>query len=123
MPQPKVRARYKVVGPKVVKVMKNMSYMDKETKSLQQKSEEVEEKTWMVYFPQGHSIRVNERELRRQGFHLKPRLVDMNTGDVLDIGGDEYDLSNDIADRDIELVEDDEILGNNPASQKVAKVK
>jgi hypothetical protein len=29
----------------------------------------------------------------------------------------------DIPDRDVELIEDDELLGNNPASQKVAKVK
>ena len=122
MAQPKVRARYKVVGPKVVKRMKNFSFMDK-SGSLQQELREVEEKTWMVYFPMGHSIRVNERELRRHNFHLKPRLVDMNTGDILDLGGDEYDLEQNIEDRDIELVPDDELLGNNPASQKDAKVK
>lgn len=121
--KPKVRARYKVVGPQLVKRVKPISYMDK-SGSLQYEDKEVEEKLWMVYFPQGHSIRVNEKELRRQRFHLKPRLVDMNTGDVLDLGGDEYDLSQDIEDRDIELVEDEEILNGpkNPASQKVAKV-
>jgi hypothetical protein len=90
---------------------------------MQYKDEEVTEKMWMVYFPQGHSIRVNERNLRLHKLHLKPRLVDMNTGDILDIGGEEYNLAEDIPDRDMELVEDDELLGNNPASQKVAKVK
>lgn len=120
--KPKIRARYKVVGPKTVMVMENRSYMDKETKSLQQEVVEVEKKTWMVYFPQGHSIRVDEKELRRQNFHLKPRLVDMNTGDVLDTGGDEYDLGQQIEDYEVQLVEDDDLLGNNPAP-KVAKVK
>lgn len=122
MPQPKVRARYKVVGPKMVTRLKTVYYMD-DNKSLQSKEEEVTEKLWMVYFPQGHSIQVDETNLRLNKLHLKPRLVDMNTGDVLETGGDPYDLAEDIPDRDLELVEDDELLGNNPASQKVAKVK
>lgn len=122
MPQPKVRARYKVVGPKMVTRDKTVFFMD-ENKALQSKVEEKTEKVWMVYFPQGHSIQVDEFNLRLNKLHLKPRLVDMNTGDVLETGGDPYDLNEDIPDRDIELVEDDELLGNNPASQKVAKVK
>lgn len=122
MSQPKVRARYKVVGPKVVKRMKTIHFMD-DSGSLQSREEEAEEKMWMVYFPQGHSIRVDEANLRLNKFHLKPRLIDMETGDVLDLGGDEYNLSEEIFDRDLELVEDEELLGNDPASQKVAKVK
>lgn len=123
MAQPKVRARYKVVGPKLVKRTLNFSRM--EGGNLIQEPKEVEEKMWMVFFPQGHSIRVNEKNLRLHGFHLKPRLVDMNTGDVLDFGGDEYDLAQDIPDRDVELVEDDEILNgpDNSARQQLAKVK
>lgn len=122
MSQPKVRARYKVVGPKLVKHTVKNYYMD-EQKSLQFEEKEVSEKMWMVYFPQGHSIRVNEANLRLNGFHLKPRLVDMTTGDVLEFGGDEYDLETDIPDRELDLVEDPEILeGKNPASQKDAKV-
>jgi predicted secreted protein len=60
MAKPKVRARYKVVGPKMTTHTIKKYLMDKETKSLTFEEEEVTEKTWMVYFPQGHSIRVNE---------------------------------------------------------------
>lgn len=49
----------------------------------------------MVYFPQGHSIRVERDELVRLKYHLKPRLVDMETGDVIDRGGDPYDFMTD----------------------------
>lgn len=121
---PKIRARYKVVGPKLITRMKRIHFMD-ESGSLQSKEEEVSEKTWMVYFPQGHSIRVDEANLRLNKLHLKPRLVDMDSGDVLDIGGDEYDLDKDIPDRELELVEDTELLEGNSASQKgaIAKAK
>lgn len=117
MAQPKVRARYKVVGPKLITHEKKQYFMDK-SGSLQFDIKEVTEKTWMVYFPQGHSIRVNEANLRSNGFHLKPRLVDMNTGDILDIGGDAYDLEQDIPDRDIELVEDTDILEGTVSQKK-----
>jgi hypothetical protein len=79
--------------------------MDKETKSLQQKKEWVEKTMYMVYFPMGHSIRVDRDELVRLGYHIKPRLVDMLTGDVVDTGGDPYDLA-DTGDADIELFEE-----------------
>ena len=36
---------------------------------------------YMVYFPRGHSIRVDEAELKRSGFDRDPRLVDMKTGE------------------------------------------
>lgn len=107
MPNPnmKLRARYKVVGPKKVKVEINRSHMDKETNSLQQQKVWEEKEMYMVYFPQGHSIRVDKPELVRLGYHIKPRLVDMITGDVVDTGGDPYDLS-DTGDADVELFEE-----------------
>lgn len=99
-----LRARYKVVGPKKVSVQVNKCWMD-ETGSLQQKVETVEKPMYMVFFPQGHSIRVGREELVRLGFHKKPRIVDMTTGDILQIGGDEYDLDS-IEDVDVELSND-----------------
>lgn len=104
-PKMKLRARYKVVGPKKVKVEVNQATIDKETKSLQQEKVWVEKIMYMVYLPQGHSIRVDLPELKRLGYHIKPRLVDMNTGDVVDLGGDEYDLTN-TGDADVELYEE-----------------
>jgi hypothetical protein len=39
---------------------------------------------WMVYFPNGSSIRVwTEEEMLRQGFLSEPDLVNMETGDVV----------------------------------------
>lgn len=39
---------------------------------------------YMVYFPQGHSLRVKSlEELRRLGFHRQPGLVDMESGEVI----------------------------------------
>lgn len=38
---------------------------------------------WMVYFPNGSSIRVwSEEEMARQGFDLPPDLVDMDNGEL-----------------------------------------
>jgi len=69
--------------------------MDDDTKSLQQETVTEKRDCYMVYFPQGHSIRVTSfEELKRMGYHLKPRMVDMETGDVIDIGGDPYDFAN-----------------------------
>jgi hypothetical protein len=124
--QPKLRARYQVVGPKEVRRRVNKAFMDKETKSLQQKEEVVVEKRWMVYFPQGHSISLDLNGLKEHGFDKKPRLVDMNTGDVVDVGGDPYDFSQEIVRQDVHIVDDsqdfslDELVEENSA-QKVAK--
>lgn len=101
----KLRARYKTVGPKKVQVQVNKASIDPTTKSLQQKKVVEEKEMYMVYFPQGHSIRVDKAELVRLGYHIKPRLVDMNTGDVVDLGGDPYDLE-DTGDVDVELFEE-----------------
>lgn len=125
MAAPKIRARYKVVGPKLVKREVTKARMNPKLKALETKKEIVEEKMWMVFFPQGHSIRVNEQELKAQGLHLKPRLVDMNTGDVLDAGGDPYDLSQDIEDFDVTLADDDDddidVRTTRPSRSKTAE--
>lgn len=118
---PKIRARYKVVGPKQVTRTVTKAVIDKETKSMNTKQVEVTEPMWMVFFPQGHSVRMNEKELRFHNLHIKPRLVDMETGDILETGGDPYDLGVDIPDRDIELSEDLELPSNvsdNSASKR-----
>jgi len=94
--QRKVKARYRTVGPKIEKVTYKLHSIDEETKSLQEQEVTEEMKTWMVYFPAGHSIRFcGERgwkELVKLGFHLRPRMIDMDTGDVVDVGGDPYDF-------------------------------
>lgn len=73
---------------------------------------------WMISFPQGHSIRVTDRrELERMGYHLKPRMVDMNTGDVVDMGGDPYDFASNY---DEVIVMDDEDLTLAKAKTKAA---
>jgi hypothetical protein len=116
MAKPKIRARYmtKALG------MKDVTYtkcsIDPATKSLQQ--EEVTEKfeCFMVYFPQGHSIRVVGRDrLVEMGYDKKPRMVDMNTGDIVDIGGDEYDFT-DEDNIDVVLLDD----GTKPAKSRTS---
>lgn len=104
---PKIRARYQVVGPqKVKRQVVKVSY-NSETKIRELKVVEVEEDMWMVYFPQGHSIRVNKAGLIEHKFNLKPRLVDLETGDIIDTGGDPFDLTQPIERFDVELGEDD----------------
>lgn len=98
MTQPRrVKAKYRTVGPKREKVSFTKAYIDKETKSLQQEQAEEERDCYYVYFPQGHSIRLTGdaglKELKRLGYHKRPRMVDMDTGDLVDIGGQEYDFS------------------------------
>lgn len=101
----KVRARYAVKGPRKEMVTFNRASMDKETKSLQQEEVTEERECFMVMFPQGHSIRVTSREqLKELGFDKKPRLVDMETGDVIDVGGDPYDFDNGAVDIDDNIV-------------------
>lgn len=96
MAQRRIKAKYRTVGPQNKMVSYTKAWIDEETKSLQQEQVEEEMQTWMVYFPAGHSIRFcgdrGLKEMKRMGYHLKPKLVDMDTGDVIDIGGDEYDF-------------------------------
>jgi hypothetical protein len=120
MAKPKIRARYmtKALG------MKNVTYtkcsIDPETKSLIQ--EEVTEpfECFMVYFPQGHSIRIVGRDkLVESGYDKKPRMVDMNTGDIVDIGGDEYDFD-DQDNIDVVLIDDSTKPSKSRTSTKEA---
>ena len=117
-PQRRVKARYRTKFMGTVKVHVNKASIDSETKSLQQASKVVEKEMYMVYFPQGHSIRVDRKELERLGFHLKPRLVDMETGDVVDVGGDPYDFGNTSEDEPEVTLEDDEDDNPLPRAKK-----
>ena len=104
----KIRARYAVKGPRKEKVTYSQASMDPETKSLQTKQVTEERDCYYVMFPQGHSIRVTSYEqLKEMGYHLKPRMIDMETGDVVDSGGDPYDFANSDVDVDV-IVEDDD---------------
>lgn len=104
--QRRLKARYRTVGPKVVDLEYTHCHID-ESGSLVQEQRTRRAKTWMVYMPAGHSIRVEEAELKRLGFHLKPRIIDLDTGDVVDLGGDPYDMGPELD----EEVED--ILGSD----------
>lgn len=105
---PKLRARYltKRLGKQPVTYTK--AWMDEETKSLQMKEVTEDRDCFMVMFPQGHSIRVTSyEELKRMGFDKKPRTVDMETGDVVDAGGDIYDFDNMPNEDDIILADEE----------------
>ena len=92
MAQRKVKARYKTVGPRKEKV-RWMQYTHHETLGLQNEEQEELMDVYWVYFPQGHSIRVTSYErLKQLGYHVRPRMVDMETGDVVDAGGDPYEF-------------------------------
>lgn len=105
----KIRARYAVKGPKKEMVTFTRAFMDPETKSLQQEEVTEERETFTVMFPQGHSIRVTSRErLAELGYDKKPRMVDMETGDVIDIGGDPYDFTTDDISEDVVLVDEED---------------
>lgn len=90
--QVNLKARYRVTGPKKVTQKYTKCSIDKDLGSLTQTPATREVDLYMVYLPQGHSIRVNRKELERLGYHLKPRIVDMKSGDVVDRGGDPYDF-------------------------------
>lgn len=119
--QRKLRARYKVVGPRKEKVTYTKAVMVKDelqpenkvhSMELQQVTEEMD--TYMVYFPQGHSIRVTSYDkLKALGYHIKPRVVDMETGDVVDIGGDPYDFGQEEQNEIIVMDEDIDIRPPN----------
>lgn len=105
--QRKIRARYatKFLGKQKVHYTK--CSIDPDTKSLQQEPAVKECDCWMVFFPNGHSIRVTDfAELKRMGFDKKPRMVDMDTGDIVDFGGDPYDFANNPHDLSETVVED-----------------
>lgn len=115
----KIRARYHVRKLGKQKITYNKCGIDPDTKSLTQETvtEEFPD-CYMVSFPQGHSIRVTSFErLKELGYHVKPRMVDMETGETVDFGGDEYDFAN--QDDDVIVMDDDE--GPKPASRKTIK--
>lgn len=117
--QRKIKARYRTIGPRKEMVTYTKCSIDNETKSLQQEVVTEEMDTFMVVFPQGHSIRVLGKEaLIKSGYHLKPRMVDMLTGDVVDVGGDPYDFSD--AGIDIPNEDDDELDNLGSAKKKAA---
>lgn len=134
----RVRAKYRTVPLGSVTREVNACSMDKETLSLQQEKKSYTEEMYMVHFPPkakgipGHSIRVNKAELVRLGFHLRPRLVDMDTGDIVDTGGDSYDFAADEKrDDDLEVMlingdevtPDDDQVDEEMGSSKRAKEK
>lgn len=93
-----LKAKYKTVGPKKEDVTyQKYEMVESNGKKMLQSHPVTEEKEcYYVYFPQGHSIRITDKnELIRMGYHLKPRIVDMETGDVVDRGGDPYDFGTD----------------------------
>lgn len=108
----KIKARYRVTGPRTEMVSYQKCSID-DTGSLQQETVTEEMETFMVSFPQGHSIRVlGMKALKELGYHLKPRMVDMESGDVIDVGGDPYDFS-DASPLSIELGDDIENMGSS----------
>lgn len=113
-----LKAAYKVRGPFTEPVTYNKCTMDKETKSLQQEVVTEDKEVFFVHFPMGHSIRVGFAELKRLGYHIKPRVVDMETGDIVDAGGDPYDFGNDPM-RDVDV----NLLADKDTTPKAAKPK
>jgi len=115
---PKIKARYRVTGPRKENVTYNKCHIDK-TGSLQQEEVTEQMDCYMVSFPMGHSIRVTSFELLKQlGFHVKPRMVDMETGDVIDAGGDPYDFSDATTNAEEIVLDEDDLT---PGSAKRAK--
>lgn len=115
-----LKARYRVVGPKREKVEYTLCSIDDATGSLQQKKMEEEMECYYVFFPRGHSIRVTSKEkLVELGYHIKPRVVDMDTGDIIDIGGDLYDFGDGSATNE-NIVLSDDIDDPKPAKRRTA---
>ena len=109
MAQRRIKAAYHSTGPHREMVTYTKCTIDKETKSLQQEEVTEEKEVYHVRFPGGHSIRVGKKELVRLGFHIKPRMIDLDTGDVVDVGGDPYDFGDDpYRDENIALIEEEE---------------
>jgi len=105
MAQRNLKARYHVTGPKREMVTYEKCTMN-EDKNLVRETVTEEKDCYHVRFPQGHSIRVTSYDrLKELGYHIRPRMVDMDTGDVVDLGGDPYDFAR--GDDDNVVVADD----------------
>jgi hypothetical protein len=122
MAQRNLKARYRTVGPKSEKVTYTKCYID-ENGALQQESATEEMECYYVFFPHGHSIRVTSFEkLKELGYHIKPRIVDMDTGDLIDIGGDPYDFSSNDGpySENLILEEEGDISSSNRSKKRTA---
>lgn len=119
-----IKARFRVRGPLMEMVEQNRASID-ENGSLQQELVKEEMKVWYVYVPSGSangvptSVRfcgdAGFKEMQRMGYTKRPRLIDMETGDVLDIGGNEFDFSSIVDESNISVVDDEE---TNPSSSR-----
>lgn len=115
MAQRNIKARYhtRYLGEQDVSYRKCSMVKGEGSETPNLEIEDVTEKLpcWLVSFPQGHSIRVtSKKELERMGYHLRPRMVDMETGDVVNIGGDPYDFANnDQPNQEVIVMDDEEI--------------
>jgi hypothetical protein len=93
--QRKVIARYQVV-PATEEVTFNRCSVEKDESGVPRVKQEVVTEVrdcFYVHFPKGHSIRVTSlAKLKELGFDKKPRLIDAETGDLIDIGGENYDF-------------------------------
>lgn len=110
--QRKLKAKYRTVGPRKELVSYKRAEITGAGMELVDKQEEMD--CYYVFFPHGHSVRfAGDRgiaELKRMGYHRRPKLVDVETGDVVDIGGQEYDFKlpeNDQPDAGSIILEDD----------------
>jgi len=97
----KIKAPYQLVklGKVSVTSVKASYKINKDgTKTFIQEPVTEEQEAWLLKCAMGHQTRfVGERgwsEIVRMGYDKKPRLIDLETGDVVDIGGDPYDLDN-----------------------------
>jgi hypothetical protein len=79
---PNTKPAFEIKAVPNYKTTQRMCTVDKKTGRIVHKEVEVKG-GWMVFFPQGHSIHVNdENELKRLQFHEDPDLVDMQEGIV-----------------------------------------
>lgn len=110
----KVKAPYQTIGPKKEMVTyTKASYKPVDAKKpdgerkLHQEVVTEEMDTYLVRFAMGHSTRFvgakGLAELKRMGYDKQPRLIDLETGDVVDIGGNPYDLSAAVEDNSVVL--------------------
>ncbi len=86
----KTLAQYFVDGPKMVKDERLVhKHVDGR---IQAETEVKEREVFDVVFPKGHITRMDRQELTRLGFDRRPRLIDAETGDVIERGGDPFDF-------------------------------
>jgi len=93
--QRKVIARYYVTGPHKETVTHTKHSIEDENGVARIVAKEVTEELecYHVTFPKGHSIRLTSLEkLKELGFDKKPRMIDGETGDVVDLGGDPFEF-------------------------------